>query len=53
MNENLLTDINKLAQSDNPRDVLAAELVNKEIAQPGSTKGQWKELELPEPIYQA
>ena len=53
MNENLQSDINKLAQSDNPRDVLAAELVNKEIAQPGSTKGQWKELELPEPIYQA
>jgi len=53
MNENLRGDIKKLEQSDNPRDILAAELVNKEIAQPGSTKEQWKELELPEPIYQA
>ena len=53
MNENLNSDIKKLEQSDNPRDVLAAQLVIKEIGQPGSTKEQWKELELPEPIYQA
>jgi hypothetical protein len=52
MNENLQNDIKKLAQSENPRDVLAAHLVNKEIAQPKSTKDQWKELELPEPIHQ-
>jgi hypothetical protein len=53
MNENLHRDIKKLEQSDNPRDILAAQLVIKEIDQPGSTKEQWKELELPEPIYQA
>lgn len=53
MNENLRGDIKKLEQSDNPRDILAAQLVMQEIAQPGSTKEQWKELELPEPIYQA
>jgi hypothetical protein len=53
MNENLRGDIKKLEQSDNPRDILAAQLVMREIAQPGSTKEQWKELELPEPIYQA
>jgi hypothetical protein len=52
MNENLQSDIKKLEQSDNPRDILAAQLVIKEIDQPGSTKEQWKELELPEPIYQ-
>ena len=53
MNENLQSDIKKLGKSDNPRDILAAQLVIKEIEQPGSTKKQWKELELPEPIYQA
>lgn len=53
MNENLEGDIKKLVQSDNPRDILAAKLVMQEIDQPGSTNEQWKELELPEPIYQA
>jgi hypothetical protein len=53
INENLQSDIKKLEHSDNPRDILAAQLVIKEIDQPGSTKEQWKELELPEPIYQA
>lgn len=52
MNENLQVDIKKLEKSENPRDVLAAQLVFKEIAQAGSTKEQWKELELPEPMYQ-
>ena len=53
MSDQLHNDIKKLAHSENPRDILAAELVIKEIDQPGSTKEQWKELELPEPIYQA
>jgi hypothetical protein len=53
MNDQLHRDIKKLTLSDNPRDILAAQLVIEEISQPGSTKEQWKELELPEPIYQA
>ena len=53
MNDQLHRDIKKLTLSDNPRDILAAQLVIEEISQPGSTKEQWKELELPETIYQA
>ena len=53
MNETLRTDIEKLAQSENPRDVLAANLVKQEVQTPGSTRGLWHELELPEPIYNA
>ncbi len=51
MNESLHADIEKLAQSENPRDVLAANLVKLEVQNPGSTQGLWHELELPEPIY--
>jgi len=53
MHEDLYADIKKLEKSDHLRDVLAAQLVIQEISQPGSTKEQWKELELPEPIDQA
>ncbi len=51
MNETLQTDIEKLLQSENPRDVLAATLVKQEVQTPGNTQGLWQELELPEPIY--
>jgi hypothetical protein len=53
INETLQTDIEKLTQSENPRDVLAATLVKQEVQTPGSTQGLWNELELPEPIYTA
>ena len=53
MNEILRADVAKLAQSENPRDVQAASLVNQEVQIPGSTQGLWHELELPEPIYTA
>jgi hypothetical protein len=53
MNDTLRTDIAKLAQSENPRDVLAANLVKQEVQNPSSTLGLWHELELPEPIYTA
>lgn len=53
MNESLQADIEKLAQSEIPRDVLAANLVIQEVQNPGSTQGLWQELELPEPIYTA
>lgn len=53
MNEILEADIEKLAQSENQRDALAASLVKQEIQIPGSTLGLWHELELPEPIYTA
>jgi hypothetical protein len=53
MNEILRADIDKLAQSENPRDVLAASLVKQEVQIPGSTQGFWYELENPEPIYTA
>lgn len=51
MNESLRSDIEKLALSENPRDVIAASLVNQEVQNPGSTLGLWHELEEPEPIY--
>lgn len=51
MHENLFDDIKRLEKSENARDILAAKLVRKEIAQAGSTKDEWTELELPEPIY--
>lgn len=53
MNETLQADVEKLTQSENPRDVYAATLVKQEIQIPGSTLGLWHELELPEPIYTA
>ena len=53
MNETLQADVEKLAQSENPRDMYAATLVKQEIQIPGSTLGLWHELELPEPIYTA
>jgi hypothetical protein len=53
MNETLQADIEKLAQSENSRDVLAASLVKQEVQIPGSTLGLWHELENPEPIYTA
>ena len=53
MNETLQADIEKLAQSENSRDVLAASLVKQEVQIPGSTQGFWHELENPEPIYTA
>ena len=53
MNETLQGDIEKLAQSENSRDVLAASLVKQEVQIPGSTQGLWHELENPEPIYTA
>lgn len=53
MNETLRKDIEKLVESENPRDVLAASLVKQEVQTPGSTLGLWHELELPEPIYTA
>ncbi len=53
MNETLQADIEKLAQSENSRDVLAASLVKQEVQIPGSTQGLWHELENPEPIYTA
>jgi hypothetical protein len=53
MNEYLHADIEKLAQSENPRDILAASLVKQEAQIPGSTQGLWHELEKPEPIYTA
>ena len=53
MNETLQADIEKLAQSENARDVLAASLVKQEVQIPGSTQGFWHELENPEPIYTA
>lgn len=53
MNESLHADIEKLAQSENPRDVLAASLVKQEAHIPGSTQGMWQELEKAEPIYTA
>ena len=53
MHESLHADIEKLAQSENPRDVLAANLVKQEVQNPGSTQGLWHELEKPEPIYTA
>lgn len=53
MNESLHADIEKLAQSENPRDVLAASLVKQEAQIPGSTQGMWQELEKAEPIYTA
>jgi hypothetical protein len=52
MNEKLRGDIEKLKKSENKRDFLAAQLVIQEITQKGSTKEQWRELELPEPLYQ-
>jgi hypothetical protein len=51
MNESLRSDIEKLALSKNPRDVVAASLVKQEVQNPGSTHGLWQELEEPEPIY--
>lgn len=51
MNETLRADIEKLAQSENSRDVLAASLVKQEVQNPSSTQGLWHELEKPEPIY--
>lgn len=51
MNEILRSDIEKLALSENPRDVIAASLVKQEVQNPGSTHGLWHELEEPEPIY--
>lgn len=53
MNDTLRADVLKLTQSENPRDVLAASLVEQEAQMPGSTQGLWHELELPEPIYTA
>jgi hypothetical protein len=53
MNDVLRADLVKLTQSENPRDVLAASLVQQEAQIPGSTRGLWHELELPEPIYTA
>ena len=53
MNDTLRADVIKLTQSENPRDVLAASLVEQEAQMPGSTQGLWHELELPEPIYTA
>jgi hypothetical protein len=53
MNETLQADIEKLAQSENSKDVLAASLVKQEVQIPGSTQGLWHELENPEPIYTA
>jgi len=53
LNETLRADVLKLTQSENPRDVLAASLVEQEAQMPGSTQGLWHELELPEPIYTA
>ena len=53
MHENLHADIKILEKSAHARDILAAQLVIQEISKPGSTQEQWKELELPEPIYQA
>lgn len=53
MNNTLHADVDKLAQSENPRDVLAANLVKQEVQNPGSTQGLWHELEKPEPIYTA
>lgn len=50
MNESLRSDIEKLALSENPRDVIAASLINQEVQNPGSTQGLWHELEEPEPI---
>ncbi len=53
MNKTLYADVEKLINSENPRDVLAASLVKQETQTPGSTQGLWHELELPEPIYTA
>jgi hypothetical protein len=53
MNDALRADLVKLTQSENPRDVLAASLVQQEAQMSGSTRGLWHELELPEPIYTA
>lgn len=53
MNESLHADIDKLAKSENPRDVLAASLVKQEAQIAGSTLGLWHELEKPETIYTA
>ncbi len=53
MNETLQSDIEKLVQSENPSDVLAASLVKQEVQIPGSTQGMWQELEKAEPIYTA
>jgi hypothetical protein len=53
MNETLQSDIEKLVQSENPSDVLAASLVKQEVQIPGSTLGMWQELEKAEPIYTA
>ncbi len=53
MNETLRADVEKLAQSANPSDVLAASLVQQEAEIPGSTLGMWHELEKVEPIYTA
>ena len=53
MNPALWEDVTHLANSENPRDVLAASLVKQEVQIPGSTLGLWHELELPEPIYTA
>ena len=53
MNDVLHADVDKLAKSENPRDVLAASLVKQEAQIPGSTQGLWHELELSEPIYTA
>ncbi len=53
MNETLRADVEKLAQSENSRDVLAASLVKQEVQIPGSTQWLWHELEKPEPIYTA
>jgi hypothetical protein len=53
MTPKLWDDIEKLANSDHARDVKAAMLVKQEVQNPGSTQGDWHELELPEPIYTA
>lgn len=53
MNKTLQSDIEKLVQSENPSDVLAASLVKQEVQIPGSTQGMWQELEKAEPIYTA
>jgi hypothetical protein len=53
MHDALNADIDQLAKSENPRDVLAASLVKQEAQIAGSTLGLWHELENPEPIFTA
>lgn len=53
MNDTLRADVEKLAHSENPSDVLAASLVKQEANIPGSTFGLWHELEKAEPIFTA